>query len=473
LLVPESSFANLARVASAAYAANAAVDDEDTAVLVEATTMALEALSADSDSERRANARDRARRPASAPPSQSPRLAGGTPGSRSRIRRSDGGEDLHSLGEVAAYVAQQARTDLRDGEVRSLVSFDYTETYAEDRRMRDSADNSGKLRLASGGTPGPPEARYRELTFGQNNRPLRDGLPNLLMPRGALTYNIPKTLDDIVTGGGSGAATGVMTNAQDIDATTKSVQDFTAAPTPTVATTHAVFARAKIGNFADRTNPEHIGAIFQLVSTAQAREAETQLMKDLKAGSVLLTNTPAVYSAYRDLKRQVLAVVEEMRDHIRDDAVPIVAVFPDYVPGMLAVDLVAQAPGDAAYRVTADEMRADIASWGVTPIFVDESIRGRTLTSPTQYGRTAGFDADVEWAVFPAGTFAFGDTGMLDLGIVRTTTLTQTNDAEMFFESFECLVKLGTLSYWVTSSLCSDGSSQAPAAIGKCSPEGS
>jgi hypothetical protein len=421
-------------------------------------------------------ARERARVPYKVPTRQAPRVAGGSePFGRSRIRRVEGGEDLASLDEMAEYVAGQARSmQLRDGEVRPLVSFNYADSYPDDRRMRDGDNGEalGRLRVASGGVPGPAEPRYTELTHGQATRPLRDGLPKILMPRGQLIYNQPLTLDDIVTGGGEGAATGIHTNEQDIAAATKSVQDFTDAPTQVTTTTRAVFSRARIGNFADRTNPEHIRSVFQLVATAHARQAETEVLKDINAGSTLLGN-PAVYGAYRDLKRQVLAVVEEMRDHLRDDAVTLTAIFPDFLPAMLAADMVAQAPGDEAYQLTAASMRADIASWGVSPIFADDSIRGRTLVSPSPGGRTAGFDADVEWAIFPAGTFVFGDTGQLDLGLIRDSAMSQTNDAEMFYESFEAVPMLGNLSYWITSQLCSDGASQAPAAIGTCSPQGS
>src|SRR5205807_410890 len=128
---------------------------------------------------------------------------------------------------------------------------------------------------------------------------------------------------------------------------------------------------------------------------------------------------------------------------------------------------------DAAFNATVAQMKADVASWGVQPVWADESIRGRLLSTPAGGARTPRFDADVEWACFPAGTWLFLDGGSLDLGLMRDSVLNATNKLQTFSENWEALAQLGPYSYWITSSLCSDGASQAASAIAVCSPEGS
>jgi hypothetical protein len=98
-------------------------------------------------------------------------------------------------------------------------------------------------------------------------------------------------------------------------------------------------------------------ARFANATVAHAREAERQLLIDIYAASVHMTNTPAHYGAYRDLKSAVLGAVEEVRERIRDRTVPLQAVFPAYVPGLLAVDLTRQQPGDPAWSATVAQMR--------------------------------------------------------------------------------------------------------------------
>jgi hypothetical protein len=71
------------------------------------------------------------------------------------------------------------------------------------------------------------------------------------------------------------------------------------------------------------------------------------------------------------------------------------------------------------------------------------------------------------------GALVFADSGQLDLGLIRDTILTASNKAEFFYESFECVPKFGTLSYWITSSLCSDGASQIATNIASRSPQNS
>jgi hypothetical protein len=99
---------------------------------------------------------------------------------------------------------------------------------------------------------------------------------------------------------------------------------------------------------------------------------------------------------------------------------------------------------------------------------------GRELTTPTANGRSAGFDADVDWFASFANTYLVIDGGQRDIGILRDSALLATNTAGTFFESFEAVAHIGGYQgAHVVSSLCASGDSQTPTDISVCSPQGS
>lgn len=353
--------------------------------------------------------------------------------------------------------------------------------YVQARRddINGGGDGSGalnRLRVASGGVPGPAEPRYGQITYGQADRPLRDALPNFLAARGQIVYNGSPTLADIVLDTGAGAI-GTVTSAQDASGATKDIQEISA-PTATTVTVEAETMRFSQGNFADRFFPERTAAFMRLGQVAYARHNDALRLADIKTNCTKYTDTPAIYGAYRDLKRQFLGQTEQLEDLVRDFNMPVRVLMPEFVPAMLAADMATQQAGDGTYLATEEGMRADMESWdpNVNITWLKDSIRGRLSTSPSgQSPRSAGFDADVEWAMFPEGAFLFLDGGQLDLGIIRDTVVSATNKFQTFYESWEAVAPLisSTLCFWMTSSLCADGAAQVATSIGKCSAGGS
>ncbi len=330
--------------------------------------------------------------------------------------------------------------------------------------------------VASGGVPGPPEARYDVPTFGTAARPLRDALPMVLSTRGQLTYNMAPTTEDILVDT-TGGAIGAMTSAQDAAAVTKTVQEI-GAPTAKTATVEANYLRLQQSNFADRFVPEFSSAWMRNAQVRYARHAEARRFADIAAASTHMTNAPAHFGAWRDLKRALLGLTEELEDRLRDPELPITCILPEYVPALCAADLTAQAPGDQTFDITEDMVRARLNALDphLNVVFVYDGTQTgqRLLTTPTgQSPRTPGFDADVDLLIFPTGTWAFLDGGTLDLGIVRDSTLNQSNRFQTFFEQWECVAQLAPFSYHATISLCADGNSQAPQNVAVCSPQGS
>lgn len=383
----------------------------------------------------------------------------------------------------------------RDGHPHLMTTIDYQGLYGPEQTLDGGdpwqvsekvqryltaraagGDAMNELRVASGGVPGPAEPRYGQITFGQADRPVRDALPKFLASRGEIVFNGSPTLADVLLDTAAGAI-GTVTSAQDAATATKNVQEISA-PTATTVVVEAETMRWAQGNFADRFYPERTQAFMKLGQVAYARHNEALRLTDIKSNSTLYTDTPAKYGAYRDLKAQFLGQAEGLEDLVRDFELPLMVIMPEFVPAMLAADMIRQQPGDRSFQETEASMRSDIQGWDpdITIVWAKDSIRGRLSVAPSgQSPRSYGFDADVEWAMFPDGAFLFLDGGQLDLGILRDTTVSATNKFQTFFESWEALAPLlsKTLCFWMTSSLCSDGASQIATNIAICSVQNS
>lgn len=411
------------------------------------------------------------------------------------------GHEFASLADVndALFEKWLSLRKSPDGHAHLMATVDYRELYGPEQTLgggdpyemtekvirylgarRNGPDALEELRVASGGVPGPAEPRYGQITFGQADRPLRDALPGFLAARGEIVFNGSPTLADVLLDRSDGAI-GTVTSAQDASGATKDIQEISA-PTPTTVVVEAETMRWSQGNFADRFYPERTAAFMALGQVAFARHNEALRLADIKSNCTKYTDTPAKYGAYRDLKAQFLGQTEELEDKVRDFGVPLICLMPEYVPAMLAVDMVRQQPGDNSWQQTEERMRADIESWdpNVRIVWLKDSIRGRLSTTPaipggTAQARSAGFDADVEWCLFPDGAFLYLDGGQLDLGILRDTVVSATNKFQTFYESWEAVAPLisSTLCYWMTSSLCSDGASQIATNIAICSAQDS
>lgn len=437
--------------------------------------------------------------PAAHRPTPTPdRNAGATIIASGEMRGVAAGHEFGSLDETYRSIhdtwwALRASADGRD---KAILTMDYRDRFAPEYTMgADPWENAGKMEaavarrfprdaqglVASGGVPGPGQPRYELITYGTTARPIRDALMLFNAPRGIVNWNTSPTIDDFVVDT-SNAAINFATSATDASGGSyKTVQEVTA-PTADSATVESQYARLQHGNFADKFLPELMAAWMKNLMVRYARHNDARRLAEIKTGSIHYTDTPAEFGAYRDLKRQVTGLVAELEDHLRDPGLPIRVLMPSYVPAMLATDLLAQGPGDETWQITAAAVAADMQGWfpnvNITFFLDGAQTNQRLLTSPSFAGgpptvRSPGFDADVDWLLFPEGTWAFLDGGTLDLGIVRDSTLNAQNRFQTFTETWEVAAKFGPLSYWVTSSLCAGGDSQVATDIASCSPQGS
>jgi hypothetical protein len=199
---------------------------------------------------------------------------------------------------------------------------------------------------------------------------------------------------------------------------------------------------------------------------AHAREAEGQLLDAIDAGSTATTAGQLLGTA-----RDVLAVVDragaQYRDRQRlDDDAFLVTIAPSWLRSMMRADLTRQLPGDDATAVTNGQIDAMFAARGVRPVW---ALDAEPMTATQGIGPVDGWPDTATLRMFAPGTWAFIDGGELTLGVVRDPTLNQTNDAEMFAETFEAAVQLGLDSIAITADVCPDGSSAGTVDIAPCS----
>jgi hypothetical protein len=63
------------------------------------------------------------------------------------------------------------------------------------------------------------------------------------------------------------------------------------------------------------------------------------------------------------------------------------------------------------------------------------------------------------YALYLEGAFIHVDSGTLELGLVRDSTLNSTNDFQFFGESFENVARIGPAqsALWITQDVCANG----------------
>ena len=135
------------------------------------------------------------------------------------------------------------------------------------------------------------------------------------------------------------------------------------------------------------------------------------------------------------------------------------AYLPYWVPSMLVLDNV-QTQFD---RFRSEEsLVAYLREQNIVPTFYLDTPSTGTTQLPDASQTAAAIDAlpdNVQWAIHPDGAFLGIDSGSLELGIVRDSTLNSTNDFQVFGEYFRNVVRLAPAqaAWWVTSDLCASG----------------
>jgi len=201
-----------------------------------------------------------------------------------------------------------------------------------------------------------------------------------------------------------------------------------------------------------------------------ARVAETNILSKINASSTTVSSGQLLGAA-RNLLATVDAVAAGMRYRqrlTRDH--PLTVIMPQWAIDLLRSDLtraMAHGPDDDNLVLTDAEVTALLGVRGLSVIWtLDGQPAGTTsgIAIPAQgFGAQAAgagvvdFPTRLTWNMFPAGAFQVLDGGVLDIGVVRDSTLNATNDVEVIHEVMEGVAYRGVEALQVVSTVRANG----------------
>jgi hypothetical protein len=328
-----------------------------------------------------------------------------------------------------------------------------------------------RVLTASGGLCAPLEPIYSMPNFTSSARPVRDALPSFQAERGGVNVPTATYIGDITT------AISLITEAEDAlggTFATKSCQDLECPDYTEVAVTVIAHCR-EYGNLNSRAWPEKIAHENDLTMAAHAATAESYLLSRIKELS-LEQEVAQVIGAYADMVRALLRARSQIISVLRmSNEVTFRVLAPEWVTDELAADT-ASTQFDRFQAQAA--MAAHLRQYGFAVSFYKDEV-GYPVASGTSQkfaaasdgGDLATWPSTAQVAIFPEGEFIHVDSGTLELGIVRDSTLNRTNDFQIFGESFENVARLGPQqgALWLNMGLCPTGEFPALATAYDCS----
>jgi hypothetical protein len=367
------------------------------------------------------------------------------------------GQRLRDGGELATELSRRlTRLDHGPGTTRTVVASLVADHPAARRLTNDEMVSSALVAaalepaslVAAGGLCGPLAVRYQIEGLGTVARPVRDALVPFNADRGGVRFRAPIALADVAAG------IGIWTAATDAAPGVAVKPSVTALCPPTQEVkVDAITRRIKMGNMLARFDPEAAAASLNVLMVAFARKAEQHLLDGITASSTAVT-AARLYGAARDLLADVETAAVAFRSrHRMDDAATLQVILPSWARGLIRTDLTRALPGDVRTSVTDAEVDAHFAVRHIAVTFSpDLQVFGDQIA-----GALLGFPATVTFLIFAPGAYLFLDGGTLDLGIIRDSTMNNTNDLEIFAESFENVARVGVQSLAVTATVSPNG----------------
>lgn len=387
------------------------------------------------------------------------------------------GEEMDSR-KLAAAIAEQARRFSRatgaagpiilahaevdwDAE-EQITSGDLERNFA----IMERAGNQAKALVASGANCALLTPNYDIPTWAQAMSPVEDALPTVGAPRGGIRYVTPPTWSEAYTG------VRVTTGAQDAAGYSTQTPSGPTAPKPCVrlscpppleCTVDAVSACIELGNFQSMTFPELITVFTDHLAVAQAQVKEIYYLDGIDAGSTEVNYT-GTYGATRSLVHSFALAAHAMRKrlHMPLDA-PINVLVADTLIPLIRVDMVndlhlglnfLQEDPETVARQLFQALRLNV-SW-----YYDYSadVGAHGAMQITQSAGTLNpFPATFRSWMFPPGTWVRLDGGTLDVGMIRDSSLVETNDYRVFAEEWIQVCKRGSESLALDVTICPSG----------------
>lgn len=316
--------------------------------------------------------------------------------------------------------------------------------------------------VAAGGWCAPSEISYDFFNIVAEDGML--DLPSVgILNRGGFRFPVSPTIADIF---GTAGALWSWTETQDQAAVTGTAQSgvktCARVPCPDFDEVRAACDGlcVTVGNLIDFAYPELISNHIRLVMAARAHQTNAQVIQRLVTESTLVTYTdPGEGGAAAD----VLAGLDLFGTHYRErfrmaEGSILEAVLPRWAIGPIRADLSRRnglALMDVSMSMVADwlnerSIRAQFVSdWQLTSI-------GHPTVNPT------AFPTEVNALLYAPGTFVRGQGLQLDLGVVRDSTLNETNDhTAAWMEDCYAVAKVGHESFNIPLPICNGGQTGA------------
>jgi hypothetical protein len=315
--------------------------------------------------------------------------------------------------------------------------------------------------VAAGGLCAPIEQLYDVPVVGSSARPVRDALATFGADRGGVRWR------EHVSFGDFAGAVGFWT--MDMDAAQGDANSGNnPTPKPCLAVECPGEAEAYVeaitlcllfSNVSARFDPEGTAANISAAQIAHARIAENRLLAQIAALSTTITGGE-VLGTSRDLLAFLDQLLAQYRSFYRLDAgIALRMVLPQWVQNALLVDLTrsfgsTEAPEMLAVSAAAIngwfQRRGVNVTWHLDGLPARTAAAGVEVTTAaqaygafTQAGAVAPFPAQIETLLWVEGDMLHLDGGTLDLGVVRDSTLNQTNQYKTFSETWEGVAHRG------------------------------
>jgi hypothetical protein len=211
-----------------------------------------------------------------------------------------------------------------------------------------------------------------------------------------------------------------------------------------------------------RAYPELIARHNELALVQHAREAELVLINKISGFSKAVnahaatTEAANLIGVARDFLIQVRkAAVAYRSRHRLSPETRLKAIIPAWIYDAMAADLALNMPGDGNLGVGAAEIKGYLSGSNVDLVAsLDMDSFG---AQPGAAAKLLEFPDSFAWYLFAEGSFLFLDGGTLDLGIIRDSSLVNTNDYKMFIETFEGVAFVGVESLKITTNISVNG----------------
>jgi hypothetical protein len=375
------------------------------------------------------------------------------------------GTELDSLGLAQAMIDTARRrgkpTHVPGGGQERILLAAADLGFPEERRLYsgDTDGNMEKIRkigspvlgeqaletlLAAGGVCNPPVPFYNLPNIVSTDRPIRDALPGFQADRGGVS--VPSV-------SGIGAVTSAITVIEEEDdraggsLATKSCQPFDCAEWTDVFVGAIAHCR-QYGNLTSRSWPEGVAHENRNTMGAWARTAEGRLLDRIDALMGADVSRSAVYGA---LSTFIYGLTVARAGIISRERYPrdlrFTLILPFWAAPMMSLDIV-NSNRDDRLDYTQDQIAGILTRFGFNTVWhLDEGLAGGA--DPEIFAAQAD-GVQVDWPgsivvgrLFPAAHLLYLDGGSLELGLVRDSTLNETNDYELFGESWENVARVG------------------------------